>query len=265
MEENNNNNNNNNNNKVTFVSAFIANANQRHDRSVADYIEYGKKLMAVPVNKIIFFDESLIDLLPQDCFNSNNVIVPVKKGENYLYQHADKLTNFHLNTTYPGKDTMDYMLTICNKTEHVRRAIEMNPFHSSQFIWIDFGINHVFRGNTFDEFSNAIIKMKEKTYENVAIASIWAPSMYHMMCANFNNNIYQDVMWFFAGGVFGGDSAALIKFADLTKQKCIQIIEEKQTIMWEVNVWLLVCLENPDLIYPYTCDHDARIITHYYL
>jgi hypothetical protein len=262
MEENNNNTNNNN-NKVTFVSAFIANANQRHDRSVADYIEYGKKLMAVPANKIIFFDESLIDLLPQDCFNSNNVIVPVKKEENYLYQHADKLTNFHLNTTYPGKDTMDYMLTICNKTEHVRRAIEMNPFHSTQFIWIDFGINHVFRGNTFDEFSNAIIRMQEKTYENVAIASIWAPSMYHMMCANFNNNIYQDVMWFFAGGVFGGESDALIKFADLTKQKCIQIIEEKQTIMWEVNVWHLIYRMDRWKFLYYISKHDNSILDNY--
>jgi hypothetical protein len=251
-------------NNVTIVSAFIANANQRQDRSSEDYIAYGKKLMAVPINKIIFFDEALINDLPEECFNDNKtIIIPVKKEDNYLYQHKEKITDFQLNTTCPEKDTMDYMITICNKTEHVRNAILLNTFQSTQFVWIDFGINHVFKGRTDEEFNNIICGLIEKPFENVRIANIWNPSLYETNCKNFRSNIYKEVLWFFAGGVFGGNSQALIKFADLMKNQCIKVIEENHTLMWEVNVWFQVYLENKELFSLYHCDHNPSILENY--
>jgi hypothetical protein len=250
-------------NNVTLVSAFIANANQRQDRKTDDYIAYGKKLMAIPINKIIFFDESAIEYLPNECFNENTIIIPIKKYNNYLYQHKDKITSFQLNTTCSEKDTMDYMITICNKTEHIRNAILINPFQSTQFIWVDFGINHVFKDRTNEEFVNAILELKEKSFENIRIASIWNPILYESSCKNFRTNIYKEVLWFFAGGVFGGKSTALIKFADLMKEQCVKVIEKKQTLMWEVNLWFQIYLENKDLFSLYTCDHNPSIIANY--
>jgi hypothetical protein len=250
-------------NNVTIVSAFIANANQRQDRSIYDYISYGKKLMATPIKKIIFFDESVIESLPSNYFNENTLIVPIKKGDNYLYQHSNKITKFNLNTTCPEKDTLDYMITICNKTEHIRNAILLNPFQSTQFVWIDFGINHVFKDKTVEDFTSAILGLREKAFENVRMANIWNPDLYYSSCKNFKTNIYKDVLWFFAGGVFGGNSQALIKFADLMKQQCIKIIENDHTLMWEVNVWFQVYLENKELFSLYNCDHNPSIITNY--
>jgi hypothetical protein len=247
-------------NNVTLVSAFIANANERKDRSTADYIAYGKKLMAVPINKIIFFDDSLINDIPDDFFNDNKtIIIPVKKEDNYLYQHKEKITDFQLNTTCPEKDTLDYMITICNKTEHVRNAILINTFQSNQFVWVDFGINHVFKDRTDDEFTTTILELREKEFENVRIANIWDPSLYNIYVLN----PYKDVLWFFAGGVFGGNPEALIKFADLTKQQCIKVIEENNTLMWEVNIWFQVYLENKELFSLYNCDHKPSILENY--
>ena len=51
-----------NNIKTTIVSAFIANANNRTDRSVDRYLEYGKILMDVPVHKIILIDDTIIEI-----------------------------------------------------------------------------------------------------------------------------------------------------------------------------------------------------------
>jgi hypothetical protein len=247
-------------NNVTIVSAFIANANHRQDRSVSDYISYGKKLLAVPINKIIFFDDSEIEQLPDECFNDNTLIIPVKKDDNYLYKYKDKITDFHLNTTCSEKDTLDYMITICNKTEHIKNAILLNPFQSTQFVWVDFGINHVFKDRTDEEFSKMLHALREKEFENVRIANIWDPSIYDV---NFSSNPYKDVLWFFAGGVFGGNSEALIKFADLTKQQCIKVIENNHTLMWEVNIWFQVYLENKELFSLYHCDHNPSIIENY--
>lgn len=247
-------------NSVTLVTAFIANANQRRDRSIDDYISYGKKLMAIPVNKIIFFDDSEIKKLPDECFNDNTLIIPFKKDDNYLYQYKDQITEFHLNTTCPEKDTLDYMMIMCNKTEHIKNAILLNPFQSSQFVWVDFGINHVFKDRTDDEFTSAILELREKNFENVRIANIWDSSLYDM---NFSLNQYKDVLWFFAGGVFGGNSEALIKFSDLTKQQCIKVIEENHTLMWEVNIWFQVYLENKELFSLYNCNHNPSILENY--
>jgi len=246
-------------NNVTIVSAFIANANQRQDRSINDYISYGKKLMATPINKIIFFDDSELEQLPNECFNDNTLIIPIKRDDNYLYQYKDKITEFHLNTTCPEKDTLDYMITICNKTEHIKNAILLNPFQSTQFVWVDFGINHVFKDRTDEDFTKALQELREKEFENIRIANIWDPSLYNI----YGLNPYKDVLWFFAGGVFGGNSEALIKFADLTKQQCIKVIENNNILMWEVNIWFLVYLENKELFSLYNCDHKPSILENY--
>jgi len=252
------------NNSVTIVSAFIGRANMRPDRSVDNYIEYGKKLMSAPVNKIIFFDESFIEKCPREYFNDNTIIIPVKKEDNYLYNYKDKITEFHVNTDFAEKDTLDYMLTICHKTEYVKKAIELDPFKSKQFVWIDFGINHMLKKNSSTEdFLKVITSVKNKIYDNVRIASIWEPPMYEMAKNTFNRDIYKDVMWFFAGSVFGGDSQSLIKFAELTKEKCLKLIEERRSLMWEVNVWFLVYMENPTLFSLYSSDHNDSVVENY--
>ena len=76
-------------------------------------------------------------------------------------------------------------------------------------------------------------------------------------------NILKDITWYFAGGVFGGKKDVLLTFAEKTKNKCIQIITEHQTIMWEVNIWYLVYLENPTMFDPYKCDHNESLISNY--
>lgn len=240
---------------TTIVSAFIANANQRQDRNIDDYIEYGKKLIATDANKIIFIDETILELKLNFETTRNTVIVPVKKTDNYLYAYKEKITNFHLNTTFPEKDTLEYMFTMCHKTEYIRKAIELNPFQSEQFIWVDFGINHIFN-NDGEMFNNIISRLNSKKFDNIRIGSIWSP---HFKCMN----IYKNIAWYFAGGVFGGDTDALIKFADLTKAQCIKTIEENQTLMWEVNIWFLVFLENRKLFSLYSCDHNPSILDNY--
>jgi len=247
-----------------LVTAFVAGANQRNDRVIDDYMNYGKKLLENPINKIVFFDDSLIGLLPN---YPNTIIIPIKKEDMYLYEYKDEITNFALNTQTPEKDSLEYMFLMCNKTEFIRKAIELNPFHSdpfqtNQFVWVDFGINHIFKND--DATFNAVIgALENKSYDNVRIGSIWSPDMHTIMTRNFRTDIYKDIAWYFAGGVFGGDSKSLIKFADLTKQQCIKIIAERKTLMWEVNVWFLLYLENPELFSLYNCDHNSTLIGNY--
>jgi len=239
-----------------LVSAFLANVNKRKDRNIEKYFEYGKKLLSVPIQKIIFMDENCFDIF-KIFQNDYTYIIPFKKKNMYFYdpEYFDKITKFNINSTFHEKDTLEYMFTICYKTEFVKDAIKYSK-KNEQFIWIDFGINHVM--NCSDtEFVEKIVTICSKNYDNVRIGSIWDINY------NYRIDIYKDIAWYFAGGIFGGNSNSLLKFAELVKEKCIKIIKENYTLMWEVNVWLIVYKENLELFSLYKCDHNNSIIDNY--
>ena len=60
-------------------------------------------------------------------------------------------------------------------------------------------------------------------------------------------NIYKDVIWYFAGSIFGGHKDALLVFHKKMEEKCLEIIRTKNTIMWEINIWYLIYKKNKHL------------------
>ena len=225
---------------TTFVSALLTNINGY--RSIEKYVEYGKKLIALPINKVIFIERDVYN----EHFSSgeNTTFVFIEKSDLYLHKYADQITNFCPNTGTPKKDTLEYMFVQCNKTEWMRSAIEMNPYELNNFVWIDFGIWHMIRDDQV--FTDSCMNIaKNQADPGIRIA-----------CDDCCNSI----SWFFLGSIFGGDRDSLFKFADLVKNKCIQTIQTHGTIMWEINVWLLVYKENPTLFKCYRANHDASIL-----
>lgn len=240
---------------TTIVSCFLANSNIREDRKVDKYIELGKKLLNVNVPKIIFMDDSIINSIEYN--KEHTLLIPFNRNDIYLYEHIDNINDFYVFTDFPGKDTLEYMLLICNKTEIMKKAVELNAFQTEQFIWVDFGINHIFKCST-EEFQKKIFQLTTQEYYNVRIGSILDP-----VTVPFKGDIYRQVAWYFAGGIFGGLGDNLIRFADLVKEKCFETIFDKGTLMWEVNIWYIVFMENEELFDPYLCDHDESLITNY--
>ena len=47
------------------------------------------------------------------------------------------------------------------------------------------------------------------------------------------------------------------------KEKCITIMTTKNTIMWEVNIWYLIYIENKELFNIYKCDHNSSLVFNY--
>jgi hypothetical protein len=105
-------------------------------------------------------------------------------------------------------------------------------------------------------FHNYLNKLNKK-YDKIRIGHIWDLS------CDYNINIYKNICWYFAGGIFGGNKDYLLYFADEVKSKCEHIIDKYGTLMWEVNIWYKVYLENRDLFEPYLCNHDYTIMDNY--
>lgn len=240
---------------ATFVSAFISNANNRKDRTIEKYIDFGNKFVELPVKKVIFLEKDIYEQYFKNKDNELTKFILFNKNDIYLYNYKNNITNLSINTDNSDKDTIDYMFIMCYKTEWIKKAIQINPYETQQFIWIDFGIFHIIKDEHI--FKNSILNMENKIYNNIRIASCWNPQIQYQI------DIYKQIAWYFAGGVFGGDKQSLLHFADLMKEKCIEIICEKKSIMWEVNIWYLIYKKFSELFSLYTADHNLTILYNY--
>ena len=248
---------------MVFVTAFMRDVNKT--RPIDVYIEYGKKLLQIDTEQIIFIERDVYELyfqmdVPISQFEyegkqydyttrGKKTFIFFEKNNIYLYDHT--ISNFNVVTDNPVKDTLEYMFIQCHKTEWLKMAAMLKQKES--YIWVDFGIYHMIRNETIlhDELERIIKKPMHK----IRIAScidVHRPN---------TKDIYKQVVWYFAGSVFGGPAHLVIEFANKMKEKCIQIIKEKNTLMWEINVWYLIYLENPELFDSYLCNHDTSILT----
>lgn len=242
----------------TIVTAFITNINSIDFRDIETYMDYGKKLLSQSIPTVCFLEKKVFDhfFKNNELDYVNTKFIIFEKDENYLYEYEKELTNYNLHTDNPKKDTPGYMFIQCHKTEWIRRAIDINPFNTSNFMWIDFGIYHMIKDDL--DFAISIRDATSKKYTGLRIGSCVNPET-----NRFEKDIYKDVAWFFAGSVFGGDINTLIKFADNMKTKCIDIIKTKKHLMWEVNIWWLLFKQDSSYFRPYGTDHNILILQNY--
>jgi hypothetical protein len=222
-------------------------------------------MILTPIHKILFIDANIIIELQQlipDEYTQYLHLIPTTFEDCYLYEYIPQINNFNVCGSIL-KDTLKYMIIINNKLDFMKKAIEINVFNSTQFIWVDFGIAHINNGLSDIEFSQIIVNLKNNVYNKVRIGSIWELTQQLEDYYIGQDNIYTQVAWVFAGGVFGGDVESLLQFEKVSREKCLQVIKEKGNIMWEVNVWFMIYLKNKELFSRYYGGWDMTLITKY--
>lgn len=226
--------------------------------------------------------------------DGKTMIFEFDKKDMYFYSYLERLDQFSVSTPTPDKDTIEYMFVQCHKTEWMRLAIliveqlenvQLILANSSldsialfdllrkcprynQYIWMDYGIAHMWRGDYvafYKDISDLVPRVSARFLTAFAAGNPMN-TVYCSSCCRFllhSHNLLKNIAWRFAGSVFGGFDEPLIRFADLVRKKCIEIMLEHRTLMWEVNVWTLVLYENPDMFDFYICDHTPVIIQRY--
>lgn len=246
-------------NSVTIVSAFLAINNK--NRSVYDYVDHSEYLLKSDIPKVIFIDSFIYDCYYKKKYFEGvypkTVFIPIDQNSLWLRSYEGLIQNFNV-VGNPNKDTLDYMFVICNKTEWVAQAIALNIFNTDQFVWVDFGLFHIFKDPKL--FDYELKELQKKSYDVVRIGGCWS---FEYEPEKRNIDIYRNVAWYFAGGVFGGNKESLKQFNKLVKEKCKEVIFQKNSIMWEVNIWYLVYLENKELFNIYSCGHNYSLLSNY--
>ncbi len=244
---------------ATIVSGFIDIDTAKDNRNIDAYFKWGKLLLSTNVPKIIFLEQKSIDVLGESYIKSisNTTFIPFEKKRLILYDLIKDKDNLKLPNPPPHETTpsLEYLSIIINKTEWMKKAVEINTYKTEQFIWIDFGIYHIF--NTPVIFKKYVLNTQTKIYDKVRIGSIW-----DLTYSVSKHQIKNIPLWFFAGGVFGGNKYKLVIFANKVKEKIEELIKEGY-IMWEVNIWYLVYKENKELFDSYKCDHNLNLLKNY--
>lgn len=238
---------------TTLVTAFLSNVNERNDRKLDDYLEYGKKLLEINLPKIIFMEPDLIGRF-DEYQNEYNKFIPYTFDEIYLSKMRDQFP-IHRIRANEKKDTQNYFILMNAKPEFLKLASEINPYGHDYYTWIDFGIYHIFK-NQNDKFKYSIPSLLHQ-YQQIRAGSCWNPNTYHAPLT------LDTVQWFFAGGIIGGHKDVIKRFAVLCKETLLDIIAKHETITWEVNIWYEVYKKEPLLFSLYTCGHDAELLAGY--
>jgi hypothetical protein len=200
-----------------------------------------------------------------------------EKTDLFLWPYRELGHKFAVATGNPSKDTLEYMFVQCQKSEWM--SISASLLSDSLLpdsllpdsllsdvqmrVWLDFGIFHMFCGSSGDGrkrelFHSALHNMHkvgESEPTKVVFARCWDPDKY------YEGDIYRDINWSFAGSVFyAREDTVIHEFACKMREKCLQILRERNTLMWEVNVWLILYRENPSLFSFYLADHNENIL-----
>ena len=247
----------------TVVTAFYNIRKMENDpeytlrRNIDEYLDFAK-LIKQPL--IIFIDdecdvEFICDFIKVNRSNKTYIYKLSFKGT-YFYPYLERITelresyiienrNYHHESPY-------YIILNNNKFDFMEKAIELNIFNSSHFVWIDFGINHV--AQNCEEFDNWVYKIPDKIKQ---------------MCLNpylegdgtSDKQFFKFIYHHTSGGLFSGNIENMKKYIDFFKKK-VDVIYNDDWYQIDEAIMTMVQRENLDLFDLYYGDYQG-IISNY--
>jgi len=268
INDNTNNTNNNNQNYPTIVTMLydirsLENNQIERNRKLNSYIDFARKfLLRLPFPIIFFIDDN--NETYDAIYNSRKEFNLLDKTHiymcdfknTYFYKYKERLeelqSQFHIFNGEIQHETPLYVILNNNKFDCIDKTIELNPFNSTHFIWMDFGINHVAQNTEYIyEWINKV------------------PDKIKQLCINpYTENIddkimFQNIYHHTAGGLFSGSRGNLIKYSELFKKKTQQIYDENWYQIDEA-VMTIVQRENPELFDLFYGDYQGIISNYLY-
>lgn len=157
----------------TFVTMFINLSkveNNSKRRDPKEYIKHAEKLLSRDIALYMFLEEDMIPLCKAEREKHNlghkTFFKPISFEQLPYYPYYEKIKlNREKNKVINAcgfKDTPSYITTVNSKIALVNQVIQENPFGSTHFAWIDFGLFHIAsdkfiaEDHTFDILSDKI-------------------------------------------------------------------------------------------------------------
>ena len=225
------------------------------------YIDCAKKfLLKLPFPIIFFIDDNeetynaIYNTRQEHNLLDKTFIYKCDLKTTYFYKYLSRLEELqktflieNINLTH---ETPLYIVLNNNKFHFIDKAIELNIFNSTHFIWMDFGINHIAL-NT-ERIFEWIDKVPDKIKQLCT-----SPYTEPLPPKKYLNYIYHNI----AGGLFSGSIENMKKYSELFKNKTEEIYNDDWYQIDEA-VMTMVHKDNPDLFDLFYGDYDG-IVSNY--
>jgi hypothetical protein len=128
----------------------------------------------------------------------------------------------------------------------MEESININPFNSTHFIWMDFGIAYSVNTKTINiDFTDIS--------DNIKILLFWCLSNLKNENINDYYNEYKRVL---AGGLFSGNKENMMKFIELFKNEVTNVLILQRAPLEDIIVSKII-INNPDLFNCYFGTHNS--------
>ena len=158
-----------------------------------------------------------------------------------------------INST-PNKDSPNYIILTWNKIFMVEEIINLNPFNTNYFGWIDFGIANVIRNDVPEN----ILETLKPTTEKIKILEL------RTVFGKELEDIYEYTKafrWKCGGGMISGHKNNMIKFISLFREQMHKFLYQR-IFAHEETIMALVLYHNRDLFETYF-GHYFQILINY--
>ena len=245
---------------VTFVTAFIdLNEDRQNCKSLDTYISLFKTLAESGISICLYLSPNLehIGIELQELYKNVKFIKTINLEDTVTYKVINSLNPLLPNKRCTIKDSLNYITLMNAKAEFVNDAININPFNTTHFAWIDFGICHII-SNPKTTLSR-LYRIAEhcKLQENILVfPGSWSLEMVSQNFKNIANIPY----WRMCGGFYFGDKQSLQNMYELNLEAINRFINQYGIISWEVNIWAWMELSMNWKISIFTADHNNTIL-----
>jgi len=246
---------------VTFVSAYIdlsENENRSMDRSFETGCAFFRKLAQSKIKICLFVSKKFYPEAVKICKENPNVMLmpTIEFKDLWTYKVTESISNLVMPENRTSHhDTYNFFTLMNAKIEFVTKIMDLNPFKTTHFSWIDFSICHIIDSKEkFDRlytFSNSALKDKMLVF----------PGSWTKKFTDDNfKDIYSKVFWRYCGSFFLGDKTSLYEFNDIYQKYYYNFLKEKKRFFWEVNFWAWLEHNNYFKPHVYMANFDDTIL-----
>jgi len=245
---------------ITFVTAFIDIYNDFgiDNKTIERQCNTFREIASIGIPIIIFVcknTQPYIEILKTE-FENLFILEVLNIEDTWVYKNSKSIDfslPFYRNTK---KDTVEYMYLIHSKAEFLYKAVEVNPWKSSHFAWIDFNISYLFKEpeRTFEYIR--IFAQRTITDSCLVIPGCWRDKISLLNTEYYMNN----VVWRFCGGFLLGDANSIKKLFELYREHFADFLKTHKTFVWDVNFWAWLEAKGHWTPRWYEADHNDTII-----
>lgn len=244
---------------VTFVTALIDLREDRtKDKPIETCFSHFHKLVESGISLCVFASPIFKTELEDLCQNHNNIhlITTIELDDLNIYMNIKSNTLLTLpNNRTIHHDTYNFMALMNSKVEFVKMAIDLDPFKTTHFAWIDFSIYHVIKNietlQRLHTFGHSSLNDKMMIFP-----ACWDK---HVSVERIKGVVDQ-IHWRFCGGFFIGDKMSMLDFYKYYQVHFPRFLEQTRKLVWEVNFWAWLEHETDWNPHSYLADHNDSML-----